>query len=150
MRKDMKIYYIENVRLPTEKAHGYQIMKTCEAMVEQGADLTLICAARRNLLGDKDSFAYYDIRTSYPLIRLAVTDFLGKVPSWLWQPAFLLERFTFARSLRRFAKTMQAGSVCYTRDARIAAALKRLRPDLRISVELHALPNPAVLKAWLP
>ncbi len=27
----MKVWYVTNVRLPTEKVHGYQIMKMCEA-----------------------------------------------------------------------------------------------------------------------
>ena len=31
----MKIIYIANIRLPTEKAHGIQIMKTCEALAKQ-------------------------------------------------------------------------------------------------------------------
>ena len=33
----MNILYLANVRLPTEKAHGAQIMKTCEALAAAGA-----------------------------------------------------------------------------------------------------------------
>ncbi len=32
----MTIYYLANVRLPTEKAHGIQIMQMCEAFAEHG------------------------------------------------------------------------------------------------------------------
>ncbi|MBI5655050.1 glycosyltransferase family 4 protein [Candidatus Uhrbacteria bacterium] len=141
-----KIFYIENIRLPTEKAHGYQIMKTCEALVGQGADVTLVCADRRNPLGDKDPFEYYGIGIRYPIVRLAVWDWLSRVPSWLWRPTFWLERQTFFSSLKKFAKSFPPHSVCYTRDAHIAAFVKRLRADVCVFVEPHVLPRPAVLK----
>lgn len=140
-----KIFYIENVRLPTEKAHGYQIMKTCEALALQGADVTMVCADRRNPLGDKDPFVYYGIENRYPIVRLPVWDWLSRVPSWLWKPVFWLERQTFFGSLKRYAKSLPPHSVCYTRDAHIAAYIKRLRPDACVFVELHVLPRPAVL-----
>jgi len=31
----MKLIYIANARIPTEKAHGIQIMKMCEALLIQ-------------------------------------------------------------------------------------------------------------------
>ena len=36
----MRITYIANVRLPTEKAHGLQIMKMCEALGKHQAPST--------------------------------------------------------------------------------------------------------------
>ena len=38
----MKLLYIADIRLPTEKAHGAQIMKTCEAFSLNGIDTELI------------------------------------------------------------------------------------------------------------
>jgi len=38
-----KLIYIANARMPTEKAHGIQIMKMCEAFidVESGVELVI-------------------------------------------------------------------------------------------------------------
>ena len=42
----MKIYYVANARMPTEKAHGIQIAKMCEALIEAGAKVELIVPRR--------------------------------------------------------------------------------------------------------
>ncbi len=36
-----QLAYIANIRLPTEKAHGYQIMQMCHAFAHQQVDVTL-------------------------------------------------------------------------------------------------------------
>ena len=38
----MKIKYITNARIPTEKAHGYQICKMCEEFGRVGVEVELI------------------------------------------------------------------------------------------------------------
>lgn len=43
----MNLYYIANARMPTEKAHGIQIAKMCEAFIEEGVDVTLVVPRRR-------------------------------------------------------------------------------------------------------
>jgi hypothetical protein len=42
----MKILYLADIRLPTEKAHGLQIMKTCEALAKQGVVVTLLVPSK--------------------------------------------------------------------------------------------------------
>ena len=37
----MKLIYLANARIPTEKAHGRQIMKMCEAFVDAGLEVEL-------------------------------------------------------------------------------------------------------------
>ena len=54
----MKLYYIANARIPTEKAHGVQIMKMCEAFVDAGHEVKLIVPKRKNPI-QEDPFAYY-------------------------------------------------------------------------------------------
>lgn len=44
----MKIIYIANIRFPTEKAHGFQIAKMCEALVKVGHDVKLVIPWRIN------------------------------------------------------------------------------------------------------
>lgn len=71
----MKIYYIVNARMPTDKAHGIQIAKTCEAFVELGASLELITSNR----GRGNLKQAYSLTSEIPVRRLSVLDlqFLG-------------------------------------------------------------------------
>lgn len=53
-----------NVRMPTEKAHGYQIAKMCEALALGGAEVSLLVPTRRNDT-EKDIFSYYGVRGNF-------------------------------------------------------------------------------------
>jgi len=44
----MKIIYIANIRIPTEKAHGIQIVKMCEAFSNQKLKVELVLPWRFN------------------------------------------------------------------------------------------------------
>src|SRR3989344_8967538 len=68
----MKIYYIANARMPTEKGHGIQIAKMCEAFIEKGADLTLVVPRRAT--DPRSVREYYGLRVEVPLIRLPAID----------------------------------------------------------------------------
>ena len=46
----MKILYIANARMPTEKAHGFQIIKTIEAFQLAGETVELLLPRRRNYI----------------------------------------------------------------------------------------------------
>lgn len=72
----MRILYIANVRLPTEKAHGIQIMKACEAFARAGNALELVVPARTSPI-HADPFDYYNIKIRSPLSRLFTTDTIG-------------------------------------------------------------------------
>jgi glycosyltransferase involved in cell wall biosynthesis len=58
----VKICYIANIRLPTEKAHGIQIMKMCEAFALLGHDINLLVPKRHNPITE-DPFNFYEIKT---------------------------------------------------------------------------------------
>lgn len=68
----MKLYYIANARMPTEKAHGIQIAKMCEAFIEAGVNLTLVVPRRAT--EPQSLQEYYALRVPVPLIRLPVID----------------------------------------------------------------------------
>jgi hypothetical protein len=40
--QELRVIYLANARLPTEKAHGYQICKMCEAFALNGAEVVLL------------------------------------------------------------------------------------------------------------
>ncbi|HEV8666352.1 MAG TPA: hypothetical protein VN665_00695, partial [Candidatus Paceibacterota bacterium] len=66
----MKIYYVANARMPTEKAHGIQIAKMCEAFIESGIDLTLVVPSRKTTPESVQEF--YNLRTPVAVQRLWV------------------------------------------------------------------------------
>ncbi|KAA0205826.1 glycosyltransferase [Candidatus Uhrbacteria bacterium] len=150
----MRIAYIENARLPTEKAHGYQIMKTCEALVNAGAEVQLFVADRRNPLGDRDVLEYYGIPSSFDVFRLPVVDFLphpdrgarrraeeslrsDPSASLGMKLAYSIERRSFLRSIRRARLALLASDVWYTRDPILAETLISLPNARPVFVELH-------------
>lgn len=69
----MKLCYIANVRMPTEKAHGIQIMKMCEAFAMSGVDVTL-CVPRRINHIKQDPFSYYGVKELFMIKYLPVID----------------------------------------------------------------------------
>ncbi len=71
----MNIIYCATIRLPTEKAHGLQIMKTSAAMVQAGAKLELVIPDRDNAI-TTDPFDYYHTPKNF-LITIPVLVFLG-------------------------------------------------------------------------
>lgn len=70
-----KIYYVANARMPTEKAHGIQIAKMCEAFIRLGVSLELVVSSR----GSGNLERAYALTRDIPLRRLPVLDlhFLG-------------------------------------------------------------------------
>ena len=46
----MHVLYVTNARLPTEKAHGLAIVKTCEALARAGHTVLLIAPERHKPL----------------------------------------------------------------------------------------------------
>ncbi|MEK7531789.1 MAG: glycosyltransferase family 4 protein [Patescibacteria group bacterium] len=105
----MKILYIANIRLPTEKAHGIQIMKTCEALSDLGHQVELLVPRRFNRLKE-DPFSYYGVRRNFSIRRIFCLDFtrLGRV-------GFLVELFSFSEFV--FWKTIfQKADAYYGRD----------------------------------
>ena len=79
----MKIIYIANARIPTEKAHGLQIMKMCEAFSSSGIDLELVLPTRLNTKEFKkiDTFDYYRVKENFKITTLKTFD-----------PIFLINR----------------------------------------------------------
>lgn len=69
----MKLLYISNQRIPTEKAYGLQIAKMCEAFADLGHEVTLLVSTRRNPI-QEDIFDYYNVRRNFKLKRAWAPD----------------------------------------------------------------------------
>lgn len=113
----MKLLYLANIRFPTEKAHGVQIMKMCEAFARAGVEVEL---AVPNLQSDipEDPFSYYAITTRFPITRLPVLECgaRGRI-------RFYIQTFSFALSALFFLRKRSC-DVIYGRDEVVLLATR--------------------------
>ena len=112
----MKIIFIANVRMPTEKAHGIQIMKTCEALVDGGHDVELFVPDRKTTIVG-DAFSYYAVPRKFNIRRLPVWDTIQ-----YGSTGFLFESLSFARAVRRYLRGTTF-DILYGRDELVLAQL---------------------------
>ncbi len=124
--KPMKILYFANVRIPTEKAHGLQIIKTCEALVDQGAEIELILPTRRNKYLKKIGiFDFYNIEKRFKFKKIFCLD-----PWWLIfvkQGLYIKIQTTFfilSLFFYLLFKPQKADFSFYTRDEQLLSLLQ--------------------------
>jgi len=113
----MNISYIANVRIPTEKAHGIQIVKMCEAFIQNGHHVELIIPDRQhsNTLKIKNLFAYYQLRSKFPITLTTHLDayrlnFLGFNHTIV---AYYLQNLSFCLKAKKHVKPTD---LIYTRS----------------------------------
>ena len=72
----MKIVYITNARLPTEKAHGVQIIKMNQAFSIAGHKVTLVHPWRlqREISHKKSIFDFYGVDKTFEIKTLNFLD----------------------------------------------------------------------------
>ena len=114
----MKILYITDARLPTEKAHGLQIMKTCEALAHAGHNVELIAPRRRNSMRD-DPFSYYEVSRSFSLRTLFTIDLIR-----FGRTGFLVQEISFAIAAAIFL--FGRNGAIYSRDEVVLSVLSVL------------------------
>ncbi len=146
----MKLIYIANARLPTEKAHGYQIVKMCEAFSKLGVKVLLLHPHRHQhdqRLRDKKVFEYYQVRPVFEIRTLPNPDalrverfFPRRSFVWFFFLHGLLWGFYAALKARK-----EAADLYYTRDIAVAFWLTRL--GLSTVFEGHSMPKRA--QGWL-
>lgn len=126
--------------MPTEKAHGYQIVKMCEAFADNNVNVELIVPARHNHIKD-DIFSYYHTKNNFTIRYIKFVDFL----SWGWLNqkigfAFNTLEFLFLSLFLKIDKQ----NIIYTRSPEIAW-LFGVR-GYKTFFECHQLPEE---KSWL-
>ena len=139
----MKLVYIANARIPTEKAHGIQIMKTCEALVRAGADLELWLPKRNNpVFASVDTFEYYGLDVKFPIRYFDCWDLVGKL-RFFPGLGFYIESKTFAASIaREIEQGRYSEAIFYSRDTYPVQPL--IRKGIAFFYEVHTLPkNPS-------
>jgi glycosyltransferase involved in cell wall biosynthesis len=136
-----KLHYISLMRLPTEKAHGLQIMQNCEAFADAGCDVTLWVARRwntREMRAIDDPFAYYGVRANFKLRRIPCIDIFPLFPpeSAGARLAFYLLLLSYALASLPLLLFTRA-DIFYSRDAFILGLFARLKPAAALAYEVH-------------
>lgn len=146
----MKLVYLTNARLPTEKAHGYQICKMCEAFAQNGGEVLLLHPFRRQAdpsLSGRTVFDYYGIRPVFQvrtLKNLDVVPLSRFIPDGMFTPIFFAHALIWGYYAARVAREHKA-DLYYTREATIAFWLARM--GLPTVYEAHVVPNRG--QGWL-
>ncbi len=130
-----KILYITDVRLPTEKAHGIQIMKSCEAFSRAGIEVELVIPNRSNPI-KQDSFEYYEVEKTFKIIRVKSLNFL-KFEKILGPFAFRIQALSFIKNLPKIAPNPE--TLIYTRSVGIARSMAL--KGLKVAYEAHIWPE---------
>lgn len=134
----MKLIYIANIRLPTEKAHGIQVMKTCEALAAEGVDLELWVPKRRNAaFVGVGPFDFYKVGRTFSISFLPSLDLIGLL-DFLPGAGYFIQSRTFAWSVgwKLVSKKFKPEQKIYDR---ISFARGEKTPPVFYSRELSAL-----------
>ncbi len=128
------LLYLANVRLPTEKAHGLQIMKMCEAFARAGLEVELLAPRRVNPIKE-DPFFYYGIERKFKITYVCCIDFLSL--RFLKSAAYWIEFLSFVFFASQKLQQRKA-DVIYTRELLPAFFLPS---KLKLVYEAHNLPQ---------
>lgn len=132
----MKLIYITNNRIPTEKANGFQIMKMCEAFTKLGVKVELFIPKRLNPIKDSP-FDYYNIRKFFNIIKVPVVDLIP-LSKFLGPLANFIESLTFA--IFAISKLPKADDyIIYSRDQFILWFLSFT--NKKFVYEVHSFPG---------
>lgn len=147
----MNLIYLACVRLPTEKAHGLQIVQNCEAFAAAGHTVELWSARRwprKNWQGGEDIYKYYGVRPLFPHKRLAMIDLMP-----LARGNVRLERIPFYIGLWTYILTAilmawRRDAIFYSRDEWVLFALSFFKPRQSLVYEAHLF-RASRAGAWL-
>jgi len=128
----MKLIYLANARIPTEKAHGIQIMQMCKAFADVGAKIELVVPRRINPIKE-DPFAYYNVNPTFIITRIPCLDLVfAQFPGGPF--FFLLQTASFLFSAKIYL-WFKKYDVLYTREPMAIFFFRSL------VIELHLFPR---------
>jgi glycosyltransferase involved in cell wall biosynthesis len=132
----MRIAYCTNVRLPTERAHGHQVARVCDALTQIGHVVTVFAPFRVNTV-TQDFHAFHGADARVQMRHLGRFDPIDKA----WLPRAVQLPVLNIQLRRALAKALAAGNfdVLYTRTPALLATL--LNTGIRTVLELHAIPR---------
>ena len=133
----MKIIYISNSRIPTEKANGFQIMKMCEAFSNAGAKVELWIPKRFNRIKE-DPFFYYNVGKIFDIKKISVIDAIP-LEKFLGRIAGLAESISFSIFVLFHILKRERKNLIYSRDQFICWFLSFFNE--KFVYEIHSFPK---------
>lgn len=145
---NLKMIYLANARIPSEKAHTYQILKMCEAFASIGIDVKLLYPFRfQNEMGRiKNIWQHYKIEKIFDLKRVFCIDLIvldRRLHFKFSRILSLVQSFTYAMRVFLHIIRVDNSVIIYTRD-KITVFLLLLFKKLvkgKIYYESHEFPN---------
>ncbi len=161
-RLAVRLIYAANARVPSEKAHPYQIVQMCEAFADAGADVTLLYARRRNPpdLNTLDVWKHYGVQRNFAAERLPCLDLYPLARRLRGRLAGMVDRLATAAEIATYHLSLLAWlareqeAIIYSRDAITAALIAFIWPHRahRIFFEAHTYASTRAgdrLRRWL-
>ncbi|MBI4114350.1 MAG: glycosyltransferase family 4 protein [Candidatus Niyogibacteria bacterium] len=132
----MQIIYISKARLPTEKAYGTNMVKTCEALAKTGIEVTLLAPQTGNKSAQRDIFSYYDIKPVFSVHQIPIIDAISM--GW-WRGGFWLNHLSFLARLLAHNFGDKKETIILARDE-IAALILTVK-GFRVFYDMHGFPE---------
>jgi glycosyltransferase involved in cell wall biosynthesis len=106
----MRLHYIANARMPSEKAHGIQIAKMCEAFIGQGIEVVLVVPSRGK--SGQSAKEFYSLTQDIPTVTLPALDWYDR-----GRIGYALSTLSFiASSALYLLSNLKRGDSIYTVD----------------------------------
>lgn len=143
---NIRLAYVANMRVPSEKAHFLQAVKMCEAFSDLGAAVTMFVPRRGNspeMVAGADFYHDFQIKTPFKIRYLNSWDFIG-LGRWSPPIRYRLQELSFALSVfwtfRREGKDFDA---CICRDlySTLLCAYAGFSVNLPFFHEAHFFPR---------
>jgi len=132
----MRIIYLANSRIPTEKAHGIQISKMCESFSRANIDLELVIPKRINPIKD-NIFEFYSIKSKFKIKKIFNMDAINIIKNKF---GFILQSVSFSISALIYLWFKKYKGVVYSRDY-FSLFLLSFFKRFNLFYEVHTFPN---------
>lgn len=148
----MRIFYVSNTRIPTEKAHGIQIIKMCEAFSQHVDEVVLIypyrvqSAAMRHVTDIK---GYYGIKHQFVFKELPSLDLAAlflRLPRHWDKIRFYIQSVSHVVFVAAWLlkQKLTKNDIIYTRDPFALPLLLCIRGRAALVFEVHTIPSGSI------
>ncbi len=128
----MRLLFIANSRIPTERAMGTAIMKQCEAFAREGVQVELVVPRRKNT-HTENPFIYHGVEKNFTITYIWSFD----LPILEYVKArFIVQKVSFFVRLFLYVLLKDRADLFYTREPELLALLPTRKDKF---VELHHL-----------
>ena len=148
---DDTVFYVANARLPSRKAHVYQIVQMCHGLTSTGAEVELVVPKRRMPEGapNQSPEEYFDVPFDFSYTTLPCIDFItatGDLPLLCQRLAFYLQALTFALTAYWYVHRKRSRSDRILTRSVSFAVLTSIRFGRDVVLEIHHVPSKRVVQ----